>query len=58
MISSQVYDDKKLSNERISPPQNIALAGVGSPINDEVWRSSILNFAKRKPENTGIIKAT
>lgn len=33
---------------------NIALAGVGSPIKDSVWRGSLLNFARRKAEKTGI----
>jgi len=35
----------------------IAFAGVGNPINDFVWFSSILNFANLKAEKTGIIRA-
>ena len=37
---------------------NSALAGVGSPINESVWRSSILNFASLSAENAAIVKAT
>lgn len=33
---------------------SIALAGVGNPINDSVCRTSLLNFARRKAEKTGI----
>ena len=39
-------------------PINIALAGVGSPIKLSVCLWSILNFARRKAENTGIRKET
>ena len=37
--------------------QNKACAGTGKPINEVVCRSSILNLAKRKPENVGITNA-
>lgn len=33
---------------------NIALAGVGTPINESLWRVSILNLANRNAENTGM----
>lgn len=32
-------------------------AGVGRPINESVWRGSLLNFANRNIENTGIRNA-
>ena len=32
-------------------------AGVFKPINESLWRVSMLNFAKRKIEKKGIIKA-
>ena len=32
-----------------------ALAGVGNPIKEDVWRVSRLNLASRKAENTGMI---
>ena len=35
----------------------IALAGVGSPMNDDVWRSSRLNFARRYADRAGIRNA-
>ena len=38
-------------------PQNKALAGVGSPMKDVLWRVSMLNLPKRNAENTAIIKA-
>lgn len=34
--------------------QNMAWAGTGSPINDDFCRASVLNFASRKAEKTGI----
>ena len=36
---------------------NIAFAGVGIPIKEDVCRESILNFANRKAEKTGIRNA-
>ena len=36
---------------------NIADAGVGSPINEDVCLESVLNFAKRIDEKMGIKKA-
>ena len=33
----------------------IALAGVGSPLNETVWVESVLNFARRSAAQTGII---
>lgn len=37
--------------------QNKVLAGVFRPMNELVWRSSILNLAKRNAENTAMRKA-
>ena len=39
------------------PPQNKALAGVGSPMKEVVCRVSKLNFAKRKAEKAAMSKA-
>ena len=41
----------------MSEPQNRALAGVGSPMNEVVCRSSRLNLARRSAENAAITKA-
>ena len=41
----------------MSEPQNRAFAGVGMPMNDVVWRSSRLNFARRSAENAAIMNA-
>ena len=38
-------------------PQNKALAGVGRPINEVVWRVSILNLPNRKAEKAEIMNA-
>ena len=35
-------------------PQNNALAGTGNPMNELVWRLSLLNLASRNAENTEI----
>lgn len=42
---------------KMSAPQNSALAGVGKPINESVWRWSILNFASRKAEKAAMRNA-
>lgn len=47
---------KGLSKPRISPTMNMALAGVGSPMNDTVCRVSILNFANRRAEKMATAK--
>lgn len=39
-----------------NPDQKIAFPGVGSPMNELVWRVSILNLANRSAENTVKIK--
>ena len=39
------------------PPQKIAFAGVAKPINDSCWRSSTLNFARRRAEKAAMISA-
>ena len=41
----------------MSDAQKIALGGVARPMKEVVWRSSILNFAKRNAENAAISKA-
>jgi hypothetical protein len=46
---------KKTEYEYANPPKNKALAGVGNPKKLVVWRSSMLNFAKRSAEKTGMI---
>ena len=48
----------QLPRQRISDPQNSALAGVGSPMKPIVWRSSRLNFAKRRAEKAAMMYAT
>ena len=50
-------DIKKECPPTASEAQNNALAGVGMPIKELVWRSSILNLASLNPENTAIRKA-
>ena len=42
----------------ISDDQKRALAGVGKPMNVDVWRVSILNFASLYAEKTAIRNAT
>ena len=42
---------------QISDDQKMACAGTGRPINVVVCRVSLLNFAKRKAEQTGIASA-
>jgi len=37
--------------------KNRALAGVATPIKFTSWRRSILNFARRRAEQTGMSKA-
>ena len=41
-----------------SEPQNSALAGVGTPMKEVVWRSSRLNFASLRAEKAAMMKAT
>ena len=41
----------------ISDPQNSALAGVGTPMNDVVCRSSRLNFANLRAEKAAMMNA-
>ena len=41
----------------MSDDQKSACAGVGKPMNDVVWRVSMLNFARRQAENTAIRNA-
>lgn len=36
-------------------PKNKAFAGVGSPRNSLLWRTSILNFASRNADSAGMI---
>ena len=43
--------------DTMSEPQNKALAGVGTPMNEVVCRSSKLNFANRKAEKAAMTKA-
>ena len=50
-------DTRKSCPPTTNDPQNKALAGVGSPMKDVLWRVSILNFPKRNAENTAMIKA-
>lgn len=47
----------QVCNPTATEPQNIALAGTGSPMKEVVWRVSLLNFANRSAENTEIKKA-
>ena len=59
MISAQACS---IPNSHSLPPtmsddQKSAFAGVGKPMNDVVWRVSMLNFAKRQAENTARRKA-
>ena len=59
MISAQACS---IPNSHSLPPtmsddQKSAFAGVGKPMNDVVWRVSMLNFAKRQAENTAMRKA-
>ena len=37
--------------------KKIVFAGVFKPINESLWRVSMLNFAKRKIEKNGMINA-
>ena len=46
------------ANAYMNDAQKIAFAGTGKPINEEVCRLSLLNFAYRNAENIGIKKAT
>ena len=39
------------------PIQKRALAGTGNPMNEVVWRVSMLNLASRRAENTGMSSA-
>ena len=48
----------ELLSPNTKPTISMALAGVGNPINDEVWRSSKLNIPNRSDENAAIIKGT
>ncbi len=41
----------------MSEPQKRALAGVGSPMNDVVWRVSRLNFASLRAEKAAMMYA-
>ena len=41
----------------INEPQNKALAGVGNPMNELLWRGSILNLPNRRAEKIAMIKA-
>ena len=41
----------------ISADQKMAWAGTGRPMNEVVWRVSMLNFANRSAENIGMAKA-
>ena len=45
------------TTQHTSDAQNIALGGVARPIKEVVWRSSILNFARRKAEKAAMSKA-
>ena len=38
-------------------PQNKALAGVGNPIKELLWRGSMLNLPKRSAEKAAMMNA-
>jgi hypothetical protein len=48
---------QSLNEMNANEQMKIALAGVGSPINESLCRVSILNFASRNAENTAMMYA-
>ena len=57
MNTDHEYPSSQLGLNTISEPQNRALAGVGTPMKEVVWRSSRLNLASRNAEKAAMMKA-